>query len=217
MGSAPAAADNPRDGGRRGREGATMADPVGVLDGLVARVLAEYPYRFTVASADEQRRVGYVIRGQVLAAAGLRPAAGPEQDEYDPAAVHLIGWDGDEPVCTGRIVVPPSALPTERECGIVVEPAGRVADVGRMAVVPARQSVEHAVFVALLCRLYLEVRTRGFEYACGMMSRRARRLVRLLGLVLDELGDDRPYWGEPRAPVRFAVTTNAPTVRRRWP
>ena len=42
-----------------------------------------------------------------------------------------------------------------------------------------------------------------------MMSPRVRSLVRLLGLQLEVLGDDRPYWGEPRAPVRFAVTVNA--------
>ena len=195
-----------------------MAEPVGILDGLVARVLAEYPYRFTVATTDEQRSIGYRIRAAVVAAAGWASdlPAGEERDDYDDAAVHLIGWDGAEPVCTGRLVLPPAPLPTERACGLVVQPAGQVVDVGRMAVLPTRQTTEHAVFLALLCRLYLEMRTGGYQVACGMMSRRVRRLVRLLGLQLEELGDDRDYWGEPRAPVRFELMANTDSLTRRW-
>jgi hypothetical protein len=192
---------------------------VGILDGLVARVLATYPFRFTVAVDEGDRVTGYRIRAAVLAAAGW-PAhtlpGGVERDGFDDAAVHVLGWDGTEAVCTGRLVLPGESLPTEQACGITVEPAGRVVDVGRMSVLPSRQSLEHAVLVALLCRLYLEMRNRGFAVACGMMSPRARRLVRLLGLQLEELGADRPYWGEPRAPVRFELTTNSSTISRRW-
>jgi hypothetical protein len=72
------------------------------------------------------------------------------------------------------------------------------------------------VFVALLARLYLEVRARGFDVACGMMSPRARALMRLLGLQIEMLGDDRLYWGEPRAPVRFSVMINATSLSTRW-
>jgi hypothetical protein len=101
-------------------------------------------------------------------------------------------------------------------CGIVVEPAGSAVDVGRMAVVPPHQNLEHAVFVALLCRLYLEMRERGYQVACGMMSRRARRLMRLLGLELEELAADRDYWGEPRAPVRFELMASSASITNRW-
>jgi hypothetical protein len=67
-----------------------------------------------------------------------------------------------------------------------------------------------------MCRLYLEMRDRGFEVACGMMSRSARRLVRLLGLRLDVLGPEREYWGQMRAPVRFELMTNSEPISRRW-
>jgi hypothetical protein len=196
-----------------------MREPVGVLDGLVARVLSTYPFRFTVAADEAQRLIGYRIRAAVVADAGWSSSPDPdgvERDEFDAAAIHVIGWEGREPVCTGRLVLPPAPLPTEMACRIIVEPAGRVVDVGRMAVVPSRRNLEHAVFVALLCRLYLEMRTRGYEVACGMMARRARRLMRLLGLQLEELGPERDYWGEPRAPVRFELMANTASISRRW-
>ena len=196
-----------------------MSDPVGILDGLVTRVLATYPFRFTIAADESDRAAAFRIRAAVVRQGGwaMAPfAGGLERDDFDEDAVQLLGWDGTEPVCTGRLVLPPHELPTERACGMVVEPAGRVVDVGRMAVLPSRQNVEHAVFVALLCRLYLEMRERGYEVACGMMSRSARRLVRLLGLCVEELGPEREYWAAARAPVRFELTANSTPLSRRW-
>jgi hypothetical protein len=196
-----------------------MSDAVGILDGLVGRVLSSYPFTFTLAADDDERQIAFRIRAAVATDAGWPGSPYPdglERDEFDEAAVQVIGWDGTEPICTGRLVLPPAALPTEVACGTVVEPAGRVVDVGRMAVVAARRDNEHAVFVALLCRLYLEMRTREYETACGMMSHRTRRLMRLLGLQLEELGAERDYWGELRAPVRFSLMANTASVSRRW-
>jgi Acetyltransferase (GNAT) domain len=203
---------------RRGHPALTTG-PVGVLDGLVERVLATYPYRFTLPATEVDKAACYRIRADVAAEAGWSSnenAHGLERDEFDTGAVHILGWDGREAVSTGRLVLPPWPLPTEQVCGLVVEPAGQVVDVGRMAVVRSHRSTEHAVFIALLCRLYLEMRRRGYEVACGMMSRGARRLVRLLGLELDELEPEREYWGELRAPVRFVLTTNSASISRRW-
>jgi hypothetical protein len=197
-----------------------VPDAVGVLDGLVARVLATYPYRFTVAATPAERATAYTIRcGAVVSQGWAPPDAFPdglEHDEYDDAAVHVVGWDGDEAISTGRLVIPPAPLPTEQSCGFVVEPRGLVVDVGRMSVVPTYQTYRHAAFIALLCRLYLEMRA-GYQVACGMMSPRAQKLLRQLGLQLEILGPDRDYWGEPRAPVRFALTVNAPSLGDRWP
>src|SRR5262249_30076807 len=124
-------------------------------------------------------------------------------------AIHVLGWDGDRAIATGRLVLPPGSLPTEDVCAIRVEPQGQVADVGRMTVVRSHQGTGHSVFMALLARLYLEVRAHGYDVACGIMSRRARSLVRLLGLQVDVLGAELMYWGEPRAPVRFSVMINS--------
>ena len=97
-----------------------------------------------------------------------------------------------------------------------MEPLGQVVDVGRMTVARTHQGLGHSGFIALLARLYQEVRARGFEYACGIMSARARSVLRLLGLPVELLGDDRPYWGEPRAPVRFSVTIDPSLLTTRW-
>jgi hypothetical protein len=190
-----------------------------VLDPLVARVLATYPYVFTLPGTADERAVGYRIRFEAAVAQGWEPppgADGLERDRYDDAAVQVVGWFEDEPVSTGRLVLPPSSLPTEDECALRVPPVGEVVEVGRMAVVRAHQAYHHAAFVGLLCRLYLEMRERGFDVACGMMSPRTRGLVRLLGLNLEVLGPDRRYWAEERAPVRFTLTANQDTLRERW-
>lgn len=190
------------------------------LDGLVGRVLDTYGYVFAVAGTTEERELGYRIRHRAAVAAGwiadVGGSDGLEHDRYDDAALHVLGYLDGEPVSTGRIVLPPARLPTEDACGLVVEPAGRVADVGRMAVLPEHQSRGHAAFIALMCRLYLEVRRAGFSTACGMMSASARRLVRMFGLTLELLGEDREHWHELRAPVRFSLLLNGDSLTERW-
>jgi hypothetical protein len=191
------------------------------LDALAHRILTRTGYRFTLANDDVSRDSAYRLRhGAAVDQGWYRESDGRldgrERDEYDARAIHLLGWDGEEAIATGRLVVPPGPLPTEEACGLVVEPRGRVVDVGRMTVARSHQVPGHPVFLALLARLYLEVRARGFDVACGMMSPRARSLVRLLGLQIEMLGDDRLYWGESRAPVRFSVMIDSTQLSTRW-
>ena len=192
------------------------------LDALAYRILDRSGYRFTVADDQAQQDAAYRLRPEAVVDGGWHNESavglldGRERDRYDLRAIHLLGWDGEQVIATGRLVLPPGALPTEEACGLVVEPQGKVVDVGRMTVARTYQGPSHPVFLALLARLYLEVRARGFDVACGMMSPRARSLVRLLGLQIEMLGDDRPYWGEPRAPVRFSVTINSTPLTKRW-
>jgi hypothetical protein len=141
-------------------------------------------------------------------AAGELPG-GLERDSYDDRAIHVIGWDGGIPMSTGRVVLPPG-LPTEEACGISAGPPGGVVDVGRMCVARSHQSLEHAAFIGLLCRLYLVMREHGFDAACGMMSAPARLLAGHLGLQLELLGPERVYWHERRAPVRFSLLRQLP-------
>jgi hypothetical protein len=180
---------------------------------MVERLLASSPFEFRRAGEDE-RDLCYRLRGDAVVERGWRTREelpdGVERDEYDDRAVHVLGWDGPTPMSTGRIVLPPG-LPTEDACGLRVEPVGRVVDVGRMCVASSHQGLEHAAFVGLLCALYLQVRELGFDVACGMMSPAARSLVGLLGLRLEPLGPERPYWDEPRAPVRFSLLAGLPT------
>jgi hypothetical protein len=183
--------------------------PAGVLDGLVARVLEGCPYRFTLATTPEERAVAYGLRGRAI-------GTEVDRDPYDEVAVHILGWFEDDAVSTGRLVLPPHRLPTEDACGLVVEPAGRVVDVGRMCVAPEHRSYRHAAFVALLCRLYREMRDGGFEVACGMMAPPVRGLLSRLGLTLEQLAPDRPHLGEDRAPVRFSLVANDASLRSHW-
>src|SRR4051812_41695581 len=155
------------------------------LDLLVTRLLARSPFDYRLAADDAERDLAYRLRGQVVVERGWRTGdelpGGLERDEFDDRALHVLGWDGDVPMSTGRVVLPPG-LPTEVACGIVVNPPGEVVDVGRMCVVPGHQGLEHAALIGLMCRLYLEMRAHGYVIACGMMSPRAQVLVRHLGL-----------------------------------
>ena len=195
--------------------------PATWLDGFAASVLERYGYRFTVAAAEAERATAYHVRYLAAVHQGLplgeEQADGLERDRYDDHAVAIVGWDGDTPIAAGRLVLPPGPLPTEEVCGVRVEPRGEVVDVGRMAVVPDYQNYRHAAFIALLARLYLEMRGRGYEVACGIMSPLARTLLRQLGVQVEVLAAERPYWGEPRAPVRFTVAANQDSVPERWP
>jgi hypothetical protein len=196
------------------------------LDLLARDIVARSGYRFSVAESDMERDAAYRLRHQAVVdhgwveggagAAAKAGAGGRERDGYDDRAIHVLCWNGEDAIATGRLVLPPGSLPTEDVCGIRVEPRGQVADVGRMTVARTHQGPTHPVFVALLARLYLEVRDQGYDVACGIMSARARSLVRLLGLQLEVLGDDVMYWGEPRAPVRFSVTINSTPLATRW-
>lgn len=187
----------------------SRAKEIGVLDGLVARVLQAYPYRFTVATTSADKAVAFGLRGRVV-------GADEDRDGYDDVAVHVIGWADDVAVSTGRLVFPPHPLPTEEACGLVVEPAGQVVDVGRMCVAPEYRSYRHAAFIALLCRLYREMRDARYGVACGMMAPPVRRLLGQLGLTLEQLAPDRAHLGEDRAPVRFSLMANGTSLPSRW-
>jgi len=182
------------------------------LDALVSRMLSRSPFDYRVAADDSEREIAYRLRAEAVLDRGWATAGdlpdGMERDGYDDRAIQVIGWDGQVPMSTGRVVLPPG-LPTEEACGIVVEPRGEVVDVGRMCVARGYQSLEHAAFIGLMCRLYQAMRENGFRVACGMMSAQARSLVGLLGLRLEILGPPRAHWNEPRAPVRFSLMSAA--------
>ena len=134
-------------------------------------------------------------------------------------AVHVLGWDGEEPIATGRIVVPPGPLAHRgRPVSIGVEPRGQR---GRRRPHDGRPQPSGTGPRGCSWRSsrgsISKCAPRGFDVACGMMSPRARSLVRLLGLQIEVLGDDRPLLGEPRAPVRFSCHDRLHAARStRW-
>ena len=182
------------------------------LDALVSRMLSRSPFDYRVAADAREREIAYRLRAEAVLDRGWCTADdlpdGMERDGYDDRAIQVVGWDGQVPMSTGRVVLPPG-LPTEEACGIVVEPRGEVVDVGRMCVARSHQGLEHAAFMGLMCRLYLTMREHGYRVACGMMSAPARSLMGLFGLQLEILGPERVYWNESRAPVRFSLMSAA--------
>src|SRR5215467_3990112 len=94
------------------------------LDALVTRMLSRSAFDYRVAT-DHEREVAYRLRGSAVIDRGWRDASeladGMERDEYDDRAIHVVGWDGDVAMSTGRVVLPPG-LPTEDACDLVVEP-----------------------------------------------------------------------------------------------
>lgn len=196
----------------------TSGDTPDLLDRLAAALAARSGVRFEIASTEADRFAAYALRGAVIAEHGWRPDSGEqvEHDRFDDRALQVIGRRAGELVCCGRLVLPPGVLPTEEACGITVRPEGHVVDVGRMVVAPQARAPDSAIFLALLAALYLRTRQLGFTTGCGMMTPTARVLLRHLGIALEVLGADRPYWGVDRAPVRFDVGLHGNTVLATW-
>ncbi|MEO8285170.1 MAG: hypothetical protein ABI670_01900 [Chloroflexota bacterium] len=86
-----------------------------------------------MAGSEHEKEVAYNLRYEAIVARGwARPEdfpGGIERD-VDERAVQFVGWHGNLPVATGRIVFPEPRrlLPTEEAFGIVIEPAGVIAD-----------------------------------------------------------------------------------------
>ena len=190
------------------------------VDALIADVLARHPIRFDLADDAVARTAAFRLRRQAVVERGWEGHAGDEdgveRDGFDEGAIVLVGRFEGQVVATGRLVLPPAPLPTEEECGLIVSPAGRVVDVGRMVVARSQRVWHRGAFVALLAALYGEMRRQGFEVATGMMARDVRTLARVLGLRLEVLGVDRLSHGELRAPVRFSARDDGATLEARW-
>lgn len=188
------------------------------LDRLAATLAARSGVLFEVASTEADRFAAFALRHAAVAEHGWRPGTGEqaEHDPFDDRALQVVGRRDGVLICCGRLVLPPGPLPTEEACGIIVPPEGHVVDVGRMVVAPQARAPDPAIFLALLAALYLQARRLGFTTGCGMMTPTARVLLRHLGITLDVLGADRPYWGVDRAPVRFDVGLHGNTVLARW-
>jgi N-acyl-L-homoserine lactone synthetase len=141
--------------------------------------------------------------------------AGFERDEHDPFAIQVGAWTGAALAGTMRLVLPNAArrLPVEEAFGLYVEPRGRVVEAGRLVVAPShRGDPAHRVWGALFARAWLSMRALGFSLLCGAASPTMVQRLRALGLPFEVLGAPRPYWGEPRVPVRLDPARGDP----RW-
>lgn len=188
-----------------------------LLDGLVAPVLAwTAPLRFDVARTPAERDAVYRLRYRAVMERGwARPEEFPdrlERDAYDEAAVHVLGWAGERPVATNRLVFPcpgqPS--PTEAAFALTFEPRGQYADWTRTVVARGISEGTHRAFAGLLVRSWQATRERGYAAVSGNLAAPVIRLYRQIGVHVEVLGAARRSWGEERYPVRFDVPRSAP-------
>jgi hypothetical protein len=100
-------------------------------------------------------------------------------------------------------------LPTEAAFELVVDPVGRVVDVGRMVVSSDQRSAFHGAFAGLLASAWTTIRGRGYAHACGAYTARMIRLTRSMGIGVVPLGPPRLYWGEERFPVQLDTAVSA--------
>lgn len=195
-------------------------DGLAALDRLSERLIAiAPPVRVAVAGRRADREAAYALRFRQVVADGWAPAKrfpdGLERDAHDADAVQVCAWEGDELVGTLRLVlpVPGRLLPVEEAFGLRVEPAGAVAEAGRLVIDPAhRGDAAHRVWGALFARAWLTMRGRGLSVLAGAATLSMIERLRALGLPFEVLGPARRFWGEERHPVRLDPAGGQP----RW-
>lgn len=141
-----------------------------------------------------------------------------EYDDHDERAVQILGWDGERPVATGRLVTPEPGkrLPTEQAFGLVIEPRGQVVDIGRYVVVGEYAQKESRYFTGLLGFCWLEARKHGYIRVCGTASAGMLRHYRRIGFIVTELAPPHVYYGEARFPCWYDVVGSMSVLLTKW-
>jgi hypothetical protein len=178
------------------------ADAPGIvaLDRLALRLAEAAPLRVARADGDELEAVLDLRRAFVVSHGWGEPDV-PEQH-----TVELAAWDGGALVGTIRLVLPAPGrlLPVEDEFSLVVEPQGRVVEVGRLLIAEGfRGDPAHAAWGALFAHSWFEIRARGMAVMAGAAAPGLVDRYRALGLPFEILGPARVHRGTERHPVRL--------------
>ena len=181
------------------------------LDHLSERLLlAAGGLRVAVAATAPERDAILALRYRQVVEGGWVRAeelpGGLERDEHDARALQIGAWADDALVGAMRLVFPAPGerLPVEKAFDLNIEPRGAVVEAGRLVVSHQhRGDPAHACWGALFACAWLTMRARGFGVLGGAASPRMVARLRTLGLPFEILGSPRPYWGEPRVPVRL--------------
>jgi len=180
------------------------------------------PVRFAVAQTSVEREAAFRLRAQALIErSSAQPEDFPdglEHDAHDERALQVVGWDGDHPIATGRIVLPKRGylLPTEEAFGLKLEPQGEVVDIGRYTVTHDWAQKENRYFVGMLGFCWLEAQAHGYMRVCGTASAGMLRHYRRLGFIVTELAPPHIYYGEERFPCWYDVVGSAQALLERW-
>lgn len=193
------------------------------LDSLAASLVEKSePVRFGIAGSAAEREAAYRLRYQALLDRGAAQPAdfpdGLEHDEADERAIQILGWNGDQPMATGRLVTPTPGqlLPTEQGFGLTIEPRGQVVDIGRFTVIRDFAQKESRYFVGLLGFCWLEARARGYYRVCGTASPGMLRHYRRIGFIVTELAPPHVYYGEERFPCWYDVVGSISALLDKW-
>jgi N-acyl-L-homoserine lactone synthetase len=199
------------------------ADPLAAGDGLAAALLAELePLRFAEAAGAGECEDAFRLRRRAVVERGMVPdrplVDGLERDEFDAGAVQILGWDGDRPVATCRLVLPAAgrALPVVTAFGLSVPDPARVVEWGRVVVDPGYRGDGHSVLMGLMARGWLSMRARGLTTVVAATSGRLVELFRTLGFAVTVLGPPRAHWGEERVPILCEAAAAVPHLARQW-
>ncbi len=184
-------------------------------------ILLNPTIRFAAAQSSEERQAIYRARyAEVLRQGWATPADlpdGVECDEYDDQALHMVGWEGEHMIITGRLVFPSPErpLPTEAAYDLEIAPAQQVVDTGRAILLrPKRSDPQHKLFLGLMGYAWQEMRARGYCNVCAAMTSSMLRLYRLMGIHWQVLGEPRPYWGEMRYPCKYDLLQTVRTFMK---
>jgi N-acyl-L-homoserine lactone synthetase len=166
--------------------------------------------RFAAAQSPEQREAIYRARYvEVIGNDWAKPddlPDGIECDEYDDQALHMVGWEDERMVITGRLVFPSPnrPLPTEAEFDLEIAPSQLVVDTGRAILLQTdRSDAQHKLFLGLMGYAWQEMRARGYRHVCATMTASMLRLYRMMGIHWQTLGEPRLYWGKQRYPCKY--------------
>lgn len=187
--------------------------------GLVAKAA---PVRFAVAQTTGEQEAAFRLRSLALIERGSAQAEdfpdGLERDAHDERALQVIGWEGDQAIATGRIVLPKQSylLPTEEAFGLKLEPQGEVVDIGRFTVAHDWAQKENRYFAGMLGFCWLEAQAHGYMRVCGTASPGMLRHYRRLGFIVTELAPPHIYYGEERYPCWYDVVGSAQALIERW-
>jgi hypothetical protein len=212
------------DGLSNGSNNAPTEAALAAVDDIARRGMAwAAPMRFGPARTPADREASFRLRYRAVVERGWhRPEEFPgglEHDAYDADAVHLIGWDGDVPAATARLIFPSAhrPLPTEEAFGLRIEPVSQVVGAGRFVVARSHSNIEHRTLAGLMGVTWLTVRALGFDHVCSAFaSGSSLRMYRRMGIKLTVLAPARHYWGEERYPIRWDAVDSAGILRERW-
>ena len=194
-----------------------------VGDALAREILdALAPLRFTEATGEGEReecfRLRYAAVRERAMADSERFPHGMERDDFDEAAIQILGWDGHIPIATCRVLTPASdrVLPIQTEFGIQLTAAGGIAEWGRLVVDPGYRGDGHSVILGLAAQGWMSMRDRGYSRVIAATTGRLIALFEALGFSITRLGPPREYWREERFPILFDGGATALGVEQEW-